>query len=141
MSDLIERLQSHMGKADMGDVLRDCRLAADRIEALEAALRYVAAEAQQPTAWRIYKSKGDGVCWQEITASHTVAKRKKAEGYFVDPLYLGVAQADRIEALEAALRVFADPLSWRRDGSCDPNSGRFEGQSIARAALAEGHDK
>ena len=45
-------------------------------------------------------------------------------------------QADRILDLEAALRIFADPLSWRRDGSCDPNSGRFEGQSIARAALA-----
>ena len=47
---------------------------------------------------------------------------------------------DDFEALEAALRVFADPLSWRRDGSCDPNSGRFEGQSIARAALASNHD-
>lgn len=35
-SDLIERLQSHMGKADMGEVLADCRLAADRISSLEA---------------------------------------------------------------------------------------------------------
>jgi len=48
----------------------------------------------------------------------------------------GLEQVERIATLEAALRVFADPLSWRRDGSCDPNSGRFEGQSIARAALA-----
>jgi hypothetical protein len=47
----------------------------------------------------------------------------------------------RIEALEAALRVFADPLSWRRDGSCDPNSGRFEGQSIASTTLAPEQDK
>jgi hypothetical protein len=39
MSELTERLQSHMGKADMGDVLRDCREAAARIEALETALR------------------------------------------------------------------------------------------------------
>ena len=28
-ADLIERLMSHMGLADMGDVLRDCREAAD----------------------------------------------------------------------------------------------------------------
>ena len=35
MSDLVERLRSHMGKADMGDVLRDCRKAAARVEALE----------------------------------------------------------------------------------------------------------
>ena len=41
MSDLVERLRSHMGKADMGDVLRDCREAAARIEALEAALREI----------------------------------------------------------------------------------------------------
>lgn len=32
--ELIERLQSHMGKADMGEVLADCRLAADKITAL-----------------------------------------------------------------------------------------------------------
>lgn len=36
MSDLIERLQSHMGKADMGEVLADCRLAATAIESLRA---------------------------------------------------------------------------------------------------------
>ena len=53
----------------------------------------------------------------------------------------GLEQVERIATLEAALRVFADPLSWRRDGSCDPNSGRFEGQSIARAALAPEQDK
>ena len=47
----------------------------------------------------------------------------------------------KVKTLEAALRVFADPLSWRRDGSCDPNSGRFEGQSIARTALAPEQDK
>jgi hypothetical protein len=41
MSDLVERLRSYMGKADMGDVLRDCREAADRIEALEAALHKI----------------------------------------------------------------------------------------------------
>ena len=53
----------------------------------------------------------------------------------------GLEQVDRIATLEEVLRVFADPLSWRRDGSCDPNSGRFEGQSIARAALAGSQDK
>lgn len=39
MSDLKERLRSHMGKQDMHIVLADCREAADRIEQLEAALR------------------------------------------------------------------------------------------------------
>lgn len=34
--DLMEKLRSHMGIADMGEVLRDCRAAADRIEGLEA---------------------------------------------------------------------------------------------------------
>ena len=32
-ADLIERLTSHMGLADMGDVLRDCREAADALSA------------------------------------------------------------------------------------------------------------
>ena len=41
MTDLVERLLSHMGKADMGDILRDCREAAARIAALEAALRKI----------------------------------------------------------------------------------------------------
>jgi hypothetical protein len=53
----------------------------------------------------------------------------------------GLEQVERIATLEAALRVFADPLSWRRDGSCDPNSGRFEGQSIASTALASEQEK
>lgn len=38
MSDLVERLQSHMGQADMGEVLADCRKAADAIERLMKAL-------------------------------------------------------------------------------------------------------
>lgn len=38
--------------------------------------------------------------------------------------------------MRMALKVFADPLSWRRDGSCDPNSGNFSGQQIAQDALA-----
>lgn len=32
-ADLIKRLMSHMGLADMGDVLRDCREAADALSA------------------------------------------------------------------------------------------------------------
>jgi hypothetical protein len=44
MSDLVERLQSHMGKADFGDVLRDCHLAADRIEKLENSIRLAVEE-------------------------------------------------------------------------------------------------
>lgn len=36
MADIVERLQSHMYKADMSEVLADCRIAADEIEALRA---------------------------------------------------------------------------------------------------------
>lgn len=38
---LIERLDSHMGKADMGEVLADCRLAAQTILALREALQRI----------------------------------------------------------------------------------------------------
>ena len=51
------------------------------------------------------------------------------------------AAAARIEKLEAALRVFASDEVWRINGRCDPNSGNFDGQSIARAALAPEQDK
>ena len=50
MSELVERLQSHMGKADMGDVLRDCREASARIEQLEAiVLSYLTKEEMEAT--------------------------------------------------------------------------------------------
>lgn len=42
---------------------------------------------------------------------------------------------DQIEALRATLRIFADDASWRINGVCDPNSSRFNGQELARAAL------
>jgi hypothetical protein len=41
-----------------------------------------------------------------------------------------------IERLRNALIVFSDPLSWRRDAICDPNSGNFKGQQIANDALS-----
>lgn len=41
-----------------------------------------------------------------------------------------------IERLRNTLIVFSDPLSWRRDGICDPNSGNFKGQQIANDALS-----
>jgi len=88
-----------------------------RIEALEAALR------QNVDDWRkrgrrIEALEAECDRWAEQAETTAASLRTK------------------VKTLEAALRVFADPLSWRRDGSCDPNSGRFEGQSIARAALA-----
>jgi hypothetical protein len=49
----------------------------------------------------------------------------------------------RIEALQVEIQrlrntliVYSDPLSWRRDGICDPNSGNFRGQQIANDALS-----
>ena len=44
---------------------------------------------------------------------------------------------EKLGKATAALKVFADPFNWRVDGSCDPNSSRFKGQSIAEAALKE----
>lgn len=41
----------------------------------------------------------------------------------------------QLDNANRALEVFADSLSWRLDGSCDPNSSRFEGTEIARSAL------
>lgn len=41
----------------------------------------------------------------------------------------------RIEELEAALRFYANEEHWKLNGRCDPNSSRFDGLSIARAAL------
>jgi hypothetical protein len=40
-----------------------------------------------------------------------------------------------IAALRAALDVFSRDSSWRVNGVCDPNSGNFRGQQIARKAL------
>jgi hypothetical protein len=45
---------------------------------------------------------------------------------------------DEIARYRAALEVFADDSSWAREGVCDPNSGRFRGQEIARKALNAG---
>ena len=49
--------------------------------------------------------------------------------------------ADRIEALEAALRIYASDEVWRLNGRCNPNSANFDGQRAARAALAPEQDK
>ncbi|TPM53232.1 hypothetical protein FJ959_22125 [Mesorhizobium sp. B2-2-4] len=46
---LIERLDSHMGKADMGEVLRDCRLAAKTLEAALSASPV--GQIAEPVAW------------------------------------------------------------------------------------------
>lgn len=45
---------------------------------------------------------------------------------------------ERIAALEAALRVFADNRSWMQNGPCDPNSANFIGTQIAEKALLPG---
>jgi len=97
--------------------VQDLETSLVRIEALEAALR------QNVDDWRkrgrrIEALEAECDRWAEQAETTAASLRTK------------------VKTLEAALRVFADPLSWRRDGSCDPNSGRFEGQSIARAALA-----
>lgn len=43
---------------------------------------------------------------------------------------------DEIQRLRNSLVIFSDPLNWRRDGICDPNSGNFKGQQIANDALS-----
>ena len=48
---------------------------------------------------------------------------------------LAIEAADRIEALEAALRIFADDDNWRYGRRLDPNGSRFDGIAIAEASL------
>ena len=50
-------------------------------------------------------------------------------------------QRRRIEALEAALRFYACDGHWMLNGQCDPNSSRFEGPNVARAALDKDEGK
>jgi hypothetical protein len=50
MSDIVERLMAHMGKADMGEVLADCRLAADEITRLRYKLATARNEALEEAA-------------------------------------------------------------------------------------------
>ena len=49
--------------------------------------------------------------------------------------------ADRIEALEEVLHLFADDENWRYGRQFDPNGSRFDGTAIARDALAPEQDK
>lgn len=56
------------------------------------------------------------------------------------PVSIYVARIDEmqteIERLRNTLIVFSDPLNWRLDGCCDPNSSNFRGQQIANDALS-----
>ena len=85
MSDLVERLQSHMGKADMGDVLRDCREAADRIEALEFEVEH--------ERYNVEK-----------TAQEAAKRIKALEAALKEAGEMWVRKDNRIEQLGAALR-------------------------------------
>jgi hypothetical protein len=53
-------------------------------------------------------------------------------------MFVARIEAMQVEAerLRNALVVFSDPLNWRRDGICDPNSANFRGQQIANDALS-----
>jgi hypothetical protein len=48
---------------------------------------------------------------------------------------------NRIEVLEAALRIFADDENWRYGRRFDPNGSRFDGIEFARAALDKDVEK
>lgn len=41
-----------------------------------------------------------------------------------------------LDDVRRTLEVFADPLSWRLDGTCDPSSANFCGLQMAQEALA-----
>lgn len=43
-----------------------------------------------------------------------------------------------VERKDAALSILAEPANWRTGGLCDPNSGAFIAETIARAALTKG---
>ena len=41
------------------------------------------------------------------------------------------------EEMVAALEFFADADSWKLNGQCDPNSGNFTGERVAKDILAK----
>lgn len=43
----------------------------------------------------------------------------------------------KIESARKALKILSDPNSWRLNGRCDPNSGNFDGETIAYNALKD----
>lgn len=67
--DIVERLRAHMGKADIGDVLPDCRAAADEIERLRAQ----AAEAPDRCAKCGRETQGEAALVGDQTWCHPCA--------------------------------------------------------------------
>ena len=59
----------------------------------------------------------------------------------LDKLYLEWSQFtearnSRELQLIRVIEIYALDSSWRRDGRCDPNSGNFDGQQLAKQVLA-----
>lgn len=63
MDHLVERLTSHMGKADMGEVLRDCRLAAAEIGRLLEWKRSILGKCKHSDGWEATAWAGDKDGW------------------------------------------------------------------------------
>lgn len=89
-----------------------------------------------PTPWHrappyidiIYGPDQSVICHEPINPDN--GKNWNADAAFI------VKAVNNHDSLVKALRLFADPTSWRQSGSCDPNSGAFRRLQIAQDALA-----
>lgn len=71
---LIERLTSHMGKADVGDLLRDCRLAAKALATLEDRVARAESEREIFAKAFFWFSK-----WPEFRPNRELAEQYQAD--------------------------------------------------------------
>ena len=138
MSDLVERLRSHMGKADFGDVLRDCHLAADRIEKLEITLRDIidTPELSDSPLQDITRIARNALEMSIIQAEEwRVSERELVEQ--IERMEAVIrAKRERIEVLEAALREIANWVQRNPEARKEDHGGELLG--IVRAAARAG---
>jgi len=89
-------------------------------------------------------------CWEarlelytsdEDCAGALAAKARFAISPTIALVKLPQVAAAENEAMRAALEIYASDEAWEVDGVCDPDSENFEGQLIARHALAQSSKK
>lgn len=119
------------------------------VSAANAAASYNPRWWQEITHYRIIKPESD----YKSLLEQAVARIKKLEAELRTSLLVTAttrnvyqeakndaeAREEKVRALLEqavdALRIYAADESWRLNGVCDPNSGNFQGQSAAHAAL------
>ena len=110
-AELVERLDSHMGQADMGEVLRDCRLARDVITTLTAE-RDAAIALNNKYAWERDKAREE-----------RDAAERRSEAHW----------KPRLEASQALVQSMREAL----EQIVDPANRETTMRQLARSALAQ----